>query len=845
MKHDTPHDAIAKAVFEALEDRRLMSTVSFEDGVLHLVGDTDTANKMTVRLTGSGKVVGSVGGESHWVRLSELSQIKITGGDGDDSIYVDASLNTPVVVYAGEGDDKVFGGAGNDSVYGGSGNDFIDVRGGDNLVLGESGNDRIYAGDGNDHVEAGADNDTVLAGAGNDWVGGGGGTDLLDGKEGNDTLLAGSGNDKVYGGEGEDVLDGNEGADLLDGGAGRDSFLGLESQDTTDSDADDLGSGDNTDTTTGGGGGDTTTGGTGGDTTAGGGGTDTTTSGSGDDTTGGTDDPADNTGEPGAPQPVIRLIDSIITQGQAIHVHGTETVLSNGSAATAKYEWDFGDPNGSYNTLAGYNAAHVYRHAGTYTITLRVTDSSGLVATQTTTVQVKADARPIVYVSSSGGNDANDGKSAGSAVKSWERAKQLLGSNSNLRVLFKRGDTFSVDESLTIYGTDVTFGSYGDGTRPVLMWTGLRDGNRFIGMGGNARRIVIENLTFDSIYNGDIDQSGMPIALKTAGVNITSRNNQFLNVWFALNNNAKPQGVLAQDNDAPLKTGIRAYFSWMEGSDFVYLGNTVANSTREHIIRGADYQRVLIAHNDLTNTRADSTDTNKGCVVLQKGSWAWVDGNTINEGGIGAGPLGDGDGLKDPNYQTVRTSWVVIQNNVVNGSSIYLHHGAEHVMIRNNAITRHGAAGITIEGWNGTYSRGITDVYVLDNTGVNNDIHGNFLKLLNHTDGVTMKRNLYVSPNLVTGEHNSAVIYVEESNLSSFRVISDNIWSAPSAKSYADGGYNYVYSYWANSAGYLTPDEWNAYAVVGDDVFQDVTLTVSYRATVGDTTAGASLKLAA
>lgn len=34
-----------------------------------------------------------------------------------------------------------------------------------------------------------------------------------------------------------------------------------------------------------------------------------------------------------------------------------------------------------------------------------------------------------VYINGQSGNDANDGKSAGSAVKNWDKAKSLLGSN--------------------------------------------------------------------------------------------------------------------------------------------------------------------------------------------------------------------------------------------------------------------------------------------------------------------------------------------------------------------------------------------------------------------------------
>ena len=66
------------------------------------------------------------------------------------------------------------------------------------------------------------------------------------------------------------------------------------------------------------------------------------------------------------------------------------TTLNSGSPITARYEWDFGDPNGKYNALTGFNASHVYDAPGTYTVTLKVTDDVGRSTTVTQTVTVAA-----------------------------------------------------------------------------------------------------------------------------------------------------------------------------------------------------------------------------------------------------------------------------------------------------------------------------------------------------------------------------------------------------------------------------------------------------------------------
>jgi hypothetical protein len=52
---------------------------------------------------------------------------------------------------------------------------------------------------------------------------------------------------------------------------------------------------------------------------------------------------------------------------------------------------------------------------------------------------------------------------------------------------------------------------------------------------------------------------------------------------------------------APSVTGVRSYMIYVQGSDFVIVGDTVANSTREHCLRVDGADRVLIAYNDLNN----------------------------------------------------------------------------------------------------------------------------------------------------------------------------------------------------------------------------------------------------
>ena len=49
----------------------------------------------------------------------------------------------------------------------------------------------------------------------------------------------------------------------------------------------------------------------------------------------------------------------------AVHAYALDSNLGAGTPLTATYEWDFGDPNGKYNKLRGWNVAHVYDNSGT------------------------------------------------------------------------------------------------------------------------------------------------------------------------------------------------------------------------------------------------------------------------------------------------------------------------------------------------------------------------------------------------------------------------------------------------------------------------------------------------
>jgi hypothetical protein len=532
----------------------------------------------------------------------------------------------------------------------------------------------------------------------------------------------------------------------------------------------------------------------------------------------------------GAPVPVISVMDSTIAAGNSVFVNALSSKLTSGDWIHSQIQWDFGDPGSKYNTLPGFNASHAYDNPGTYTITLTLVNQDGKSAVTTTHVTVASASRRVIYVNSQG-NDANSGTSPNAAVRTFARASQLV--SDNTEILFARGQTFSVIDAMNLGYSNVTVGAYGSGDKPVLRYTGqMKVSAQILSMNSASRQVTVRDLSFDSV-GGPADYTGMADAVMPAGSDITIRDCQFLNLADAIHAYGEPTGLLVQDNTAPL--GIRGYFAWVQGSDQVYLGNSCADSMYQHVLRNGGTDRLLIAYNNFTNNNAAVI---KGTLNLHKGSYFWVSGNTLNGGTFSVGPLGDGDGLSDIG---ARATNIVVENNRIN-SGMQILHGTEHIMIDNNIS--YGNVDFRIDGYNSQYQRGVADISIENNTGINSGDHGNFLLVSGPVNGITLTNNLYVAPNLVTGAYGAAPVYVNDSNLNSFKRVQDNIWPAINALTYAHGGSNFIGTT-MNSGGYQTPAQWDAYSQVGDDLYQSIMLGKYANASVGNVTAGSKLTRAA
>jgi hypothetical protein len=853
MKYTNAKQSIARAVFETLEGRTCMSaSVTLQNGVLLLQADANTPSVMQVQYEANHAFVSAY---TPYVLkqfpTSQINKIVIIGSNKDDSIYIDPNLPIPASINAGAGDDTIHGGSAFSTINGGDGNDLIYGHG---IISGGNGNDTIWGSNQGDEIFGGAGDDMLFGGTGNDMIVGGSGKATINAGLGNDEVWAGQSGSKIQAGPGKVTVVGGSGQDTIYGGGGGTTIYAGSNDAVT------LRQGDKvlktagpvapTDPA----------------------GTNNQPSNSGSGSTGTTTPPVTKpvsnptptptpvqtppvtkpltpppTSNPPSTPPAstgnsvvkgtITQLETNIIAGQGVNVNALSSALNGQSALTINYHWNFGDPGSEYNDLPGWTAGHVYDKPGVYTITLVMTDSSGKTSTATSSVTVASDNRPIIYVDNVNGSDSNNGLTPDTAVKTPVKAISMI--SSNVQILFHRGQSWDLNQTLRIQGTNVTVGAYGTGANPVIV-RGVGDGVDCFYIYKTSSNIVFQDLTFDSIWpavNGVADLINAS-GIEANGTNLVVRGCTFLNITDAVNGELQPNGVIMLDNQAPLQTGLRGYLAWLDGRDWTILGNYVLNSTRQHGIRGNSTALVgvLIYDNNIQQhlSASDPGETWKCTVNIRAGSYVYIADNSLTNGTVSFAP-GPGMDASEP------VQWIVLEDNYFHGAQVYVKDYTRHLMMRDNVSDVSGTAQIHLYSADTTDPLAVLqDITITHNTGLNYGTTGQFLEITgNDTSGdVTLTGNLYYAPSVVAANLSCAV-YIHEADLRAFNLIDGNIWDLSPA--------NGMVSYIAGSAfpnGYLTADQWNAMAQVRTDLILNVTRN-GYQATADGVTAGASGNIAA
>jgi hypothetical protein len=339
--------------------------------------------------------------------------------------------------------------------------------------------------------------------------------------------------------------------------------------------------------------------------------------------------------------------------------------------------------------------------------------------------------------------------------------------------------------------------------------------------------VVVENLTFDSIYKPNGNSAGEIIAtgIYPAGRNITIRNNTFLNIGTAVDAFQGPSGLLVQDNNAPNLLGLRDYFVWMDGNDEVILGNNVVNSTRQHVLRSSftTTNRVLIAGNTLanpTNGGGDSADSAKTTINIRAGQYVYVTDNKLSDGTVAIGP-------DDALPENTVVPWFKFDGNTLNNAQLYIHSSVQHAMIDNNFSNLEYYQQFEIDlGDAGYPSRRMVDITFTHNTGIQQGTIGSMLQIDGdqYSGVITVTDNLFAAPNLQPGNQFATSVMIKANSANAIAWDDNNVWAAPSPAFnywYVPQGVNFIAA-GLDPSKFLTASSWNNLSNVGTDSFKSV-----------------------
>lgn len=163
--------------------------------------------------------------------------------------------------------------------------------------------------------------------------------------------------------------------------------------------------------------------------------------------------------------------------GTPVHVRASAQTLADHDPLKSRYSWDFNHSSTSapFETLEGWNAAHVYSVTSltTYTITLTIDDPNAGIVTDSITVDIGTDNRAQVYIDAAvtttlSGADG-DGHNSANPIGLSQAMAQL---DDDQKLLFQSGDVFNLTSTINLDSKkNVVLTSWGSG-QATLKWTG-------------------------------------------------------------------------------------------------------------------------------------------------------------------------------------------------------------------------------------------------------------------------------------------------------------------------------------------------------------------------------------
>ena len=155
-------------MFEALENRRLLSVSLGSNGVLDVEGTrrNDRIELSVYQVVRNNKTVDILkvvdNGATRTFDAASVKLIQANGGNGEDLIRLAPSVHINSILHGGNGKDSLFGGSGNDKLYGDNAKDYLNGGAGNDFLWGGNGTDTLIGGAGNDMLDGGRAKDSVV-----------------------------------------------------------------------------------------------------------------------------------------------------------------------------------------------------------------------------------------------------------------------------------------------------------------------------------------------------------------------------------------------------------------------------------------------------------------------------------------------------------------------------------------------------------------------------------------------------------------------------------------------------------------------------------------------------------
>jgi len=301
---------------------------------------------------------------------------------------------------------------------------------------------------------------------------------------------------------------------------------------------------------------------------------------------------------------------------------GTTDVTTTRPFHDVDYTWDFGDPTSgnwatdgrSRNTATGPMAAHVFEIPGTYVVTLNAKDLAGNTDTEQVTININAFAGTTYYVSSTGSN-SNAGTNPALPLQTFDAGMAKI-TASNVRVLFKRTESFSTSsgKTLDVSGPGI-IGAYfnSDGTddptraKPIVSFTGSSTNPVFGFVPGNPdwRVMDLDLRGAGASVSGGFAFSGGGGSPQTRSLVLRVNARDFRSAYFVgWNSVDHDENFIFDSNFTNLGSNVgpggsnAVYFG---GKRSAVMGTSVAGVTgsAEHILRIWHTRRMVISDNIL------------------------------------------------------------------------------------------------------------------------------------------------------------------------------------------------------------------------------------------------------